>query len=96
MNNITYSITENVGNDLISSNSPNSDNWEEIPLTNKKSKTDNNVTINMIDNGERYARELDYDLNYNVKYLTHILEYYGLQNPNKLNQDDINKSDNKN
>ena len=25
-----------------------------------------------------------------------ILEYYGLQNPNKLNQDDINKSDNKN
>ena len=97
MNNITYSITENVSGDLISSSSHNSDNeisnWEDIPLTCKKSKKNENIidAYNYDnDNGERYARELDYDLNYNLKYLTNILEFYGLKK-GKLNKKEIIK-----
>jgi hypothetical protein len=86
MNNITYSIIENEDGSNCSSNGNN--NWEEISLTNKKSKIDITSSIIMMDAGERCARELDYDLNYNVKYLTHILEFYGMKK-GKLNKKEI-------
>ena len=93
MNNITYSLTENDNKDNNSSNSSNSssndnNNWEEISLTNKKSKIDNPSSINIMDVGERCAREVDYDLNYNLKYLTNILEFYGIKKC-KLNKKEI-------
>ena len=83
MNNITYSIIEN--DDYESNSSINDNSWEEIPLTNKKSKTDNSYAIST---GERCARELDYDLNYNFKYLVAILEFYGIKK-GKLNKKEI-------
>ena len=30
-----------------------------------------------------FARKMDYDINYNIKYLLHILEFYGFKK-NKL------------
>ena len=86
MNNITYSITEN--DDTNSNYSSNDNNkWEEISLANKKSKIDD-AKIEDIDISERCAREIDYDLNYTVKYLTNILEFYGFKK-GKLNKKEI-------
>ena len=83
MNNITYSIIEN--DDDSNSYSNDNNNSGEIPLTNKKSKIDHTSSIIM---GERCAREVDYDLNYNVKYLANILEFYGIKKC-KLNKKEI-------
>ena len=88
MNNITYSITENSSNSIQPGSSGDENNWEEISLTNKKSKIEKNSTINIVDDGERCAREVDYDLNYTVKYLTNILEFYGIKK-SKLNKKEI-------
>ena len=93
MNNITYSITENDNIDINSSTSSTScksdnNNWEEISLTNKKSKIDKNFTQNFLDQGERYAIEINYDLNYNFKYLLNILEFYGIKK-SKLTKKEI-------
>ena len=87
MNNITYSITES------DPESPGSEHkWQEIPLTNKRSidKVDNTLTVShqVLSDNERCAREIDYDLNYTFKYLTHILEFYGIKK-SKLNKKEI-------
>ena len=81
MNNITYNIVEN------SSESE----WKELSLTHKRSIDEINIGLDTkidteIDiNSERCAREIDYDLNYNFKYLTNILEFYGIKK-HKLNK----------
>ena len=96
MNNITYIINETEKGHLEGdSNTWEDDTWEEIPLSGKRSKhetdetdkTDDMKTV-IIDVNERSARELDYDLNYNFKYLTNILEFYG-KKKGKLNKSEI-------
>ena len=85
MNNITYTIVE-------CSDSSNEDNslWEDIKLTNN-SNTYGNNNVNVYDvNDEWSAREIDYELNYTVKYLTSILDFYHIKKP-KLNKKDIIK-----
>lgn len=86
MNNITYDIIETENN-----NSDNdSPNYKEIPL-NKKSKLDDTIlekTFTDLNNDVQCAREIDYDLNYSVKYLTAILEFYGIKK-GKLNKKEI-------
>lgn len=79
MNNITYVIIEPLTDDSSSDIS-----WTDIPL-NKP------LNINIVDNintNEFIARQMDYDLNYNVKYLTQILEFYGFKK-GKMNKKDI-------
>lgn len=80
MNNITYTIVE-------CSDSSNEDNtlWEDIELTNN-SNTDNNNNVNV--SNEWTAREIDYELNYTVKYLSSILDFYDIKKY-KLNKKDI-------
>jgi hypothetical protein len=88
MNNITYIINETEKSD----SDDDSNTWEEIPLSGKRSKHETDETRDMktviIDVNERSARELDYDLNYNFKYLTNILEFYG-KKKGKLNKSEI-------
>ena len=80
MNNITYSIVE-------CSESSNEDNslWEDIKLTNN-CNIDRNNNVNISD--EWSAREIDYELNYTVKYLSSILDFYDIKK-HKLNKKDI-------
>uniref|UniRef100_A0A6C0AXY5 Uncharacterized protein n=1 Tax=viral metagenome TaxID=1070528 RepID=A0A6C0AXY5_9ZZZZ len=80
MNNITYSIVE-------CSESSNEDNtlWEDIKLTNN-CNIDQNNNLNISD--EWSAREIDYELNYTVKYLSSILDFYDIKK-HKLNKKDI-------
>lgn len=85
MNNITYTINETLKSDTEN----DSDNWEEISLSGKKSKHEAcDIREAVIDVNERSARELDYDLNYNFKYLTNILEFYDIKK-SKLNKSEI-------
>ena len=79
MNNITYSIMENDPD-----SDENDQEWNEIPLTNKRS-IDDVSRLETFTDSERCAREIDYDLNYTLKYLTYILEFYGIKKP-KLNK----------
>ena len=86
MNNITYNISETIKNNIENPyiNPDNSieiakyinSSWNEIPLSDKEPKNNN----------ERYANQLDYDLNYSVKYLIAILEFYGFKNIKKLHK----------
>ena len=80
MNNITYSIVE-------CSQSSNQDNTlsENIELTNN-SNTDSKNNVNI--SNEWRAREIDYDLNYTLKYLSSILDFYDIKK-HKLNKKDI-------
>ena len=83
MNNITYSIIE-------SSESSNEDNslWENIELTNI-SNTHGNNNLNVFDVDDEWrAREIDYELNYTIKYLSSILDFYNIKK-HKLNKKDI-------
>jgi len=78
MNNITYSIVESPDNTL----------WEDIELKHKSnSNRKENITLSHLDD-ELRAREIDYELNYTVKYLTSILDFYDIKK-NKLNKKDI-------
>ena len=77
MNNITYNIIES---DIRGKKCCN-DNILEYVQINKKSKINDNVN-------ERYAREIDYELNYTLKYLTAISEFYGIKR-GKLNKKQI-------
>jgi len=83
MNNITYTITDTLTSDNSSSNS-----WNDVPLT---PITDNRLTddvdATIIDN-EFVARQMDYELNYNIKYLIQILEFYGFKK-GKMNKNAI-------
>ena len=89
MNNITYSIIDSK-NDNSSTDSPTNNGahpWEEISL--KKENTPYSLdsdSANMCN--EICAREMEYELNYVVKYLTTILDYYGIKK-NKLNKKEI-------
>jgi len=69
--NITYTISEN--NDTIREEN---ENWKQLEMNNTESLMEN----------ETFAVELDYKLNYPIKYLQAILEYYGLKK-SKLNKD---------
>jgi len=90
MNNITYTIVESSSGDNSSNNS-----WSDISLN---VSTDSNVLADVkrtLQNDEKniacnefMARQIDYELNYNNKYLVQILEFYGLKK-NKLNKKDI-------
>ena len=75
--NITYDIEESG-----SVSDDDKQNWPEVELEDRDSTTD---TGNIIDN-EFCARELDYKLNYTVKHLTSIMDYYGIKKV-KLNRD---------
>jgi hypothetical protein len=91
MNNITYSIIDSKkdSDNYISSPSNESATWDEIYLTeNKKNDVKTNQLIN--EENELYARELEYDLNYSVKYLGIILDFYNIKK-NKLNKKAIIK-----
>ena len=78
MNNITYIITDSITSDNSSSNS-----WNDVPLT----PIIDNVEITITEN-EFLARQMDYELNYNIKYLTQILEFYGFKK-GKMNKNAI-------
>jgi hypothetical protein len=90
MNNITYTIID-AKNDNSSTDSPTNNGsypWEEVPL---KQKDDINVdeTKKVFNNfiesdditkyNELCARELEYELNYPIKYLIAILDFYGIK-----------------
>lgn len=81
--NITYDIDESG-----SVTDDDKQNWPELELEDRDNTTN---TCNIIDTGniidnEFYARELDYKLNYTVKHLISIIDYYGIKKV-KLNKD---------
>lgn len=90
MDNITYKIFEPAQKDD-SSNSK----WYDIPLIHKNLsiKAINTDDVSIIDPecesfNDKCARALDYDLNYTIKYLAAILEFYGSKK-GKLKKRDI-------
>jgi hypothetical protein len=101
MNNITYNIIEN--NDMYKNDNNINENMESNMESNMKSNMESNMESNMksnmksnmesnsqhlINTNEKIARELDYDLNYNIKNLTLLLDIYGIKK-NKLNKSQI-------
>lgn len=103
MNNITYSIidpkhsdsdSDSDSNIIQNSNNSNhsSNNWDEILLTEKSPNNEINKDIGLNNSlsfcNEICAREMDLDLNYSVKYLSAILDYYEIKK-NKLNKKDM-------
>ena len=95
MNNITYNITENNTTENNTTENNTTENY-----TTKNYTTENNTNIfsespyinknviSTVNENEKYARIMDYDLNYTIKYLTIILESYGMKK-NKLNKQKI-------
>ena len=82
MDNITYIIKENKSNNNETNNANNNNdnsNNDNVILLEKT-----NDYINHIEN-EKYAQTLDYELNYNIKYLTILLELYGIKK-SKMNK----------
>jgi len=87
MENITYNIKEN---NIINNNN----------ITIKENKIKNDIIllentsdsdyINQFDN-EQYARSIDYEINYSIKYLTILLELYGIKKT-KMNKFTIIKT----
>ena len=89
MNNITYSIIESK-NDNSSTDSPTNNGlypWEDISLNKDNETCISDLNSTNICN-ELCAREMEYELNYTVKYLNAILEYYGIKKK-KLNKKEI-------
>jgi len=88
MNNITYTISENSNSENSNSENSNSENndWVEIPLSSKRSRNETADIILVDIDSENCARKIDYDLNYTLKYLTNILEFYGIKKKYKLNK----------
>ena len=100
MDNITYKIFESSNkNETTQSNSE----WHDIPLVHKRA-TKNNINDINDDKSLLYrmdphdttfneicAREMDYDINYNIKYLIAILEYYGFKKGKLKKQEIISK-----
>ena len=85
MNNITYDIVDKYSDDY--ADSLTNGTWTDIQISdspNKKARLDDSIN----NENEIMARKMDYDINYNVKYLIHILEFYGIKK-NKLNKTDI-------
>ena len=70
MNNITYNITECVKSDNRNKSNKNDTVWQEFSL------------IDEFNESEKCARTINYDLNYTVKFLTIILETYGIKKIN--------------
>ena len=88
MNNITYSIIDSKNDNSNDSPTNNGEHpWEEILLKKNDAVCSSDLDSTNICN-EIYAREVEYELNYTVKYLTAVLEYYGLKK-NKLNKKKI-------
>lgn len=93
MNNITYTIIESSSEDNSSNNS-----WNDISLN---MSTDSNVFSDVkriLQNNEEniaynefMAQRIDYELNYNNKYLTQILEFYGFKKGKKTKKEIINQ-----
>ena len=87
MNNITYSIidsknSDNDSNATDSSNDNDSNKWSEISLTHKSTNKEinNKCTAESLSLcNELCAREMDLELNYSVKYLSAILDYYEIK-----------------
>ena len=84
MNNITYTIEEPL---------PNSDTANSVKDISLNSFGREPYLDNYNDEidatcSELIARQIDYDMNYTVKYLGQILEYYGFKK-GKLNKKDI-------
>jgi len=87
MENITYNIKEN---NIINNNN----------ITIKENKIKNDIIllentsdsdyINQFEN-EQYARSIDYEINYSIKYLTILLELYGIKKT-KMNKFTIIKT----
>jgi hypothetical protein len=100
MNNITYSIIESnsdTSNSNSNSNSNGSDKiWEEISLIEKeKEKTKENAKEKTKENAvdkesEICARKMDYELNFSMKYVSSILDFYNIKK-NRLNKKQIIK-----
>ena len=91
MNNITYNIIDKYNNDDDDNDQMDrliNCSWTEIQISessnNKRTQVDNNIEKET----EILARKMDYDINYNIKYLIHILEFYEFKR-NKLNKMDI-------
>ena len=84
MNNITYTIEEPIANNDID----NSLKDISFNLNDNVTHLDNYGDEIGATCSELIARQIDYDMNYNVKYLTQILEYYGFKK-GKLNKKDI-------
>ena len=85
MDNITYIIKENKSNNNETNNANNNNdnsNNDNVILLEKT-----NDYINHIEN-EKYAQTLDYELNYNIKYLTILLELYGIKK-SKMNKSTV-------
>lgn len=91
MNNITYTITDKPSNaDTSESEEHDSSEWqtieEEIQIKKCKYSTDDlEQKIN-----ENFARTVDYELNYNIKYLNTILDFYEIKRQ-KLNKKELVK-----
>ena len=87
MNNITYSISDSKNSDMDSdatdsSNDNDSNQWSEISLTHKSTNKEINnqcITESLSLCNELCAREMDLELNYSVKYLSAILDYYEIK-----------------
>jgi len=96
MNNITYNIIEPPSS---KDNSPNNkDKWYNVPLVHKTIipsliDEDDLTIIDSNDDSlnELCAREMDYELNYTIKYLVAILEYYGFKKGKMKKKDIITK-----
>jgi alpha-N-acetylglucosamine transferase len=91
MNNITYTITDRPSSaDTSESEEPDSIEWqtieEEIQI--KKCKYSNDTLEQKIN--ETYARTVDYELNYNMKYLNTIIDFYEVKRQ-KLNKKELIK-----
>tara|TARA_Y100000389_G_C17468358_1_gene527859 strand:- start:6798 stop:7181 length:384 start_codon:yes stop_codon:yes gene_type:complete len=86
MNNISYIIEEPLlkKNDL--SNSLNNIPPIQVSCDNSCYLDEKNTMYN-----ELLAYELDYDLNYTIKYLTQILEFYGFKKCKKSKKEIIRK-----
>tara|TARA_B100001093_G_scaffold503105_1_gene557013 strand:- start:3289 stop:3675 length:387 start_codon:yes stop_codon:yes gene_type:complete len=83
MNNICYNIIEN------SNYYNNNDNNDNNNSNNSFSNNILSLNSNEYEISEKCARKLDYDLNYNTKYLIAILEFYGFKSIKKLNKKEL-------
>ncbi len=83
MNNITYTIEEPLAN-----NSDNRLKDTSYNIFDSETNIDSYGDEIGATCSELIARQIDYDMNYNVKYLGQILEYYGIKK-GKSNKKDI-------
>ena len=88
MNNITYAIVDKYSDGDSTDNSLKNCTWIDIQISDSPNNKKARLSDCIDKENEILARKIDFDINYNIKYLIHILEFYCIKR-NKLNKTDI-------